>query len=118
MPLRQVLTLQQLDAALAAPREANLQIWATAPQGGTLSAFFVDDQAWLMYLRHDGDSGFSSRNPAYAGEPDAVQFFTLENGQVDEFPSGWFYPEAIVAATLREFAMYGSRPEGIKWHED
>jgi hypothetical protein len=118
MPLRQVSTLQQLNASLAAPREANLQIWVTASHGGTLSAFFVDAQAWLMYLRHEGDSGFSSRNPAYDGPPAAVRSFTLENGQVDEFPSSWFYPEAIVAAALREFATHGTRPEVIEWHED
>jgi hypothetical protein len=118
MPLRQVSTLQQIDASLSAPREANLQIWVTAPQGGTLSAFFVDAEAWLMYLRHDGDSGFSSRNPSYTGAPDAARSFILENGQVDEFPSSWFYPEAIVAAALREFAAHGRRPEGIAWHED
>lgn len=39
-----------------------------------------------MYLRYNGDAGFSSRNPSYAGQPDANQEYYLSNGQREEYP--------------------------------
>ena len=43
---------------------------------------------WLMYLRYDGDAGFSSRNPSYQGPSDAMIEYFLSNGQLDEYPVG------------------------------
>src|SRR3954447_593601 len=42
--------------------------------------------AWLMYLREEGDVGFHALNAYYDGSAEAMIAFTLENGQVDEKP--------------------------------
>ena len=47
------------------------------------------DFGWLMYLRGNGDPGFSSRNPNYDGPPDAQIDYELSNGQRDLYPASW-----------------------------
>ncbi len=41
---------------------------------------------WLMYLRENGDAGFSSRIPKYTGSSDAKLEYFLSNDQRDEYP--------------------------------
>jgi Immunity protein Imm1 len=118
MALLKFSTVEQLGVALAAPDKKDLQLSVAGPRGGWLRAFFVEDKGCLMYLRYQGDSGFSSRNPDNSGDPTATHSFTLENGQVDEFPASWFYPRSVVEGALREYALYGNRPERIQWHAD
>ena len=57
------------------------EVWLDAGEEGPALAMLVNaEHAWLMYLRdHDGDHGFSSRNPYYAGPPDALMKFMLVN---------------------------------------
>jgi hypothetical protein len=52
----------------------------------SLSALINGDMGWLMYLRYEGDVGFSMRNPNYIGAMDEVEEYYLENGQRDEYP--------------------------------
>jgi hypothetical protein len=42
------------------------------PEGPILCALINGELGWLMYLREEGDSGFSSRNPNYDGPADAI----------------------------------------------
>jgi Immunity protein Imm1 len=118
MPIHEISTPEQLDEALSGSLEDNLQLQVSALDGSSLSAFFVGERAWLMYLRYYGDSGFSSRNPEYAGDPESVLEFTLDNGQVDEFPASWFYPRHHVENTLRQFCTHQKQPLDISWYED
>jgi hypothetical protein len=118
VPIREVTTLEQLDEALAVSPRDNLQLHVSASDGSSLSAYFVGDRALLMYLRCFGDSGFSSRNPDYPVESAAVLEFTLDNGQVDEFPESWFYPAHQVERVLRQFCTQQTQPLDIVWQED
>lgn len=83
-----------------------------------MCALINGDRGWLMYLREPGDSGFSSRNPAYDGPThDTIEYF-LNNGQRDEYPASWAYPIAEVRRALDFFRRTGKRPTFIKWHRD
>ena len=76
------------------------------------------DRAWLMYLRFDGDAGFSSRNPAYQGPSDATLDFYLSNGQLDHYPVAWVIPLAQARAAFESFFEHGKKPSSINWHDD
>ena len=73
---------------------------------------------WLMYLRHETDAGFSSRNPNYKGSADAVIGYRLENGQHDYYPASWALPVEEVREALRPFKEQQSVPDWITWHDD
>lgn len=81
-------------------------------------ALFNDNRGWMMYLRFEGDAGFSTRNPNYEGPSDAVLRFTLENGQVDQYPTSWTYPSEVVFRALEQFIRTAAPPTGIDWHND
>lgn len=72
----------------------------------------------MMYLRHDGDEGFSSRNAAYAGPRELMMKFMLANGQMDEYPASWTYPVETVFDALVAFARDGRVPDSIAWFND
>jgi hypothetical protein len=71
-----------------------------------------------MFLRAPGDAGFSSRNPAYAGTPDATISYVLSNGQVDSYPASWALPMVTVERALQFFRAEGRAPPFISWHND
>jgi hypothetical protein len=89
-----------------------------SPDGQVLYALINNDRGWLMYLRQDGDSGFSSRNPAYDGPPDAKIEYLLNNGQEDLYPASWALPIAEVRRALEYFEREHRRPPFVTWHED
>lgn len=62
-----------------------------------------------MYLRSDeGDPGYSTRNPDYAGPEDAKIEYRLENGQVDEYPAAWNIPTPEALRALAHFSSQTS----------
>src|SRR5580693_3722447 len=89
-----------------------------SPDGQHLHALINDDRGWLMYLREGGDSGSSSRNPAYDGPVDAEIEYRLDNGQHDFYPASWALPIAEVRRALEYFERQHKRPPFVAWHED
>jgi hypothetical protein len=85
------------------------EISAETPDGQSLFALINGDRGWLMYLRANGDAGFSSRNPDYADPEDAVIDYVLSNGQRDEYPASWALPKAEVLRALEFFAENAGR---------
>jgi hypothetical protein len=75
-------------------------------------------QGWLMYLDEPGDSGYSSRNPAYAGPAGAKLEYYLGNGQRDEYPAAWAYPVDVIQRADDYFRREGKRAPFIEWHRD
>jgi len=72
--------------------------------------------AFLMYLRYEGDSGYTSRGHL---DRSGVASYVLANGQVDEYPLAWCIdPEQCYRAIACFFANDGARPDGIDWHKD
>ena len=100
------------------------EIWVcpqeTPEDERAMMALINGDWGWLMYLREDGDSGFSSRNPDYTGtEGDGNKMeFLLSNGQMDFYPLSYLLPTEQVLRALDYFETYHRLPEFIIWHDD
>ncbi len=92
------------------------ELWAYSPAGPSLCMLRNGDDAWLMYLRHEGDSGFSSRSAsARAGSAN----FKLSNGQFDAYPLSWCVDvKQCYKAMAYFYENAGARPEWIEWYED
>jgi len=71
-----------------------------------------------MYLRYEGDAGFSSRNPQYKGPENAVLEYWLSNGQRDEYPASRVYSTDKVFEALEWFANTRKTPLSIAWVND
>ena len=71
-----------------------------------------------MYLRENGDAGFSSQNPNYSGPADATIEYRLSNGQQDEYPASWALSVAEIERALNFFQKEHKPPTFIHWHND
>jgi hypothetical protein len=94
------------------------EVWAESPDGQALCALINGDRGWLMYLREEGDAGFSSRNPTYDGPPDAQIEYELSNGQRDLYPASWALPVAEVRRALAYFKREHRPPPFVAWYND
>ena len=122
---RMVATPEELRGSLEQERAQRfLEVWLERDDGdgvdhGSMALLASGDRAWLMHLRHhDGDSGFSSRDPDYAGREDAVLPFMLSNGQEDEYPVAWTIARDEAYRALEHFMVTGERAPWVTWHED
>jgi hypothetical protein len=103
--------------------------------GSAVVALLNRSTGWLMYLRHHGDAGFSSRNPAFdasaaaQSNPASVSRFNgmlvpvidyrLSNGQLDQYPASWALPEKEVMCALEYFVEHqGARAPFVVWNDD
>ena len=91
------------------------EILGTASQGTSLCMLRSGINAFLMYLRYPGDSGFTSQgNLEVTGDAS----YKLANGQQDSYPLSWsIEPEECYKAIVYFFVNEGMRPDWIKWHE-
>ncbi|MGT2469112.1 Imm1 family immunity protein [Mesorhizobium atlanticum] len=72
------------------------------------------DNAWLMYLRFEGDSGSVTRG----AQDTAMCAYTLANGQIDEYPRSWCVPlKRCYEAIVYFFHSGGGRYELVAWQE-
>lgn len=94
------------------------EIWVKGADGQSLCALIGGQVGWLMYLRFDGDAGFSSRNPDYAGDESAEIDYVLSNGQLDRYPASWALPLPIVMRALDHVRSTGSPPPFVVRHDD
>jgi hypothetical protein len=95
------------------------EIWIHHAVGWpALCALINGDAAWLMYLRFEGDAGFSTRNPNYAGPPKAVIEYYLANGQHDEYPASWNITTAEAPRALEYFFEQEAMAPWLQWHEE
>jgi hypothetical protein len=100
------------------PRSNFREVWEKKPDGRALCALNNGDVGWLMYLQEPGDTGWSSRNPAYDGPADAELEYYLSNGQRDVYPASWALPIAVVERALEHFRQTGERAPFVEWHSD
>lgn len=94
------------------------EVWLQSPGGQILGALINGDWGWLMYLRNEGDSGFHSQNPDYAGSPSAEIEYRLSNGQHDVYPALWALPCTEVRRALAYFDREHQIPPFVVWHEN
>lgn len=100
-------------------KERYQEIWVyTEDDEQVMMALINGDFGWLMYLREEGDAGFSSRNPEYVGSDDETMEFYLSNGQLDKYPLAWVLPMDQVKRALDYFEKYHKPPQFITWHND
>jgi len=69
-----------------------------------------------MYVRFDGDPGFSSRNPGIMSDEEIE--FRMGSGQTDFFPRHWTYHLAVLKEAMYSFLEDGRLPVQLKWHDD
>jgi hypothetical protein len=105
--LRNVEAAQPDDAELWVERES-----------ARMCVLLSSGRALLLFMRHSGDPGFSSRNPAFDPQTKSVHRFRLSNGQVDEYPVAWTYSSDDAFRALQEFAASGRVPDDMAWHND
>lgn len=96
----------------------DLEIWVSESNGSSLCALLNWQCGWLMFLRFEGDAGFSSRNPLMEQTEDPKEAFFLSNGQVDTYPSSWTMDRMMVFDALLEFVASGQRPSNVNWQDD
>ena len=105
-------------------KEQYKEIWVepkeTENDERAMMALINGDWGWLMYLREEGDSGFSSRNPDYTGTDDdgKTMDFLLSNGQLDYYPLSYVLPVEQVMKALSYFEEHHELPDFIVWHDD
>jgi hypothetical protein len=110
--------IDELRAKLGAVDTQFAEIWVDHGPFPALGALINGELGWLILLRHDGDAGFSSRNPGYAGREDVEREYRLENGQVDHYPASWAYSTKEVMDALLYFARNALVPEAMSWCND
>jgi hypothetical protein len=102
----------------ASASEQYREVWLSIESGPSLCVLINGNCGWLMYLRDDGDAGFSSRNPSFAENTDRLIEYRLSNGQIDEFPASWAVDETSIAQALEYFLRFKTRPPIIAWHDE
>ena len=109
-----VTSIEELDEALVRfEQHPHLELWALVPNGPRIAMLRNGTNAWLMYLRFDGDSGFVS-------EGDRTNIgsasYELANGQVDQYPLSWCIDvDQCYRAVMYFFVNDGARPEWVRW---
>ena len=109
------MTKDELDTILAENKKFK-EIWVNGSDGQSMCALINSDIGWLKYLRHEGDAGFSSRNPNEISEKE-IEYY-LSNGQCDYYPKNWAYPLDVIREALYSFISTGQLPKQVDWHDD
>jgi hypothetical protein len=94
------------------------ETWIESPDGQSLCALINGNQGLLVYHSENANSSFSSRNPTYIGQANAMIEYQLNNGQLDTYPAAWALPVSKIREALNYFERERQRPPFIVWHED
>ena len=95
------------------------EVWLYAESGWpAICALVNNGSTWLMFLRHDGDSGFSTRNPNYSGPKTALIEYFLANGQRDEYPAEWAISTTEALRGLEHFQQTQEMAPWLQWQEE
>jgi Immunity protein Imm1 len=118
--LYEVSDLDELRLRLAQARRTQfLEVWLEHAAGWpVICALINGEAAWLMYLRYEGDAGFSTRNPQYTGPKKGVIEYYLSNGQRDEYPAAWNITTAEAFRALEYFLEEAAMAPWLCWYDD
>jgi hypothetical protein len=110
----------ELRLCLAQVRRTQFsEVWMQHAGGWpAIAALINGEAAWLTYLRHEGDAGFSTRNPQHAGPEKAVIEYYLSNGQRDEYPASWNITTAEALRALEYFLEEEAMAPWLTWQDD
>jgi hypothetical protein len=103
--LHEVTNVDKLRARLAQLTQTQFsEVWIRhTADWPAVCALINGEAAWLMYMRYEGDAGFSTRNPQYTGPHKAMIEYYLSNGQCDEYPAAWNITTAEALRALEYF---------------
>jgi hypothetical protein len=79
----------------------------------SISVLFADGRAFVMALRESGDVGEVAIDPAAAGDQTPIAF-TIDNGQVDTWPTSATISSRQAEQVLEQWSR-GGRFEGVGW---
>ena len=114
-----VSTRDDLDEQLADARELkNAEVFLKRANGEMFALLKNGDVAWAMVMRNERDAGYSTRNPAYSGAPDATIEYRLSNGRREQYPAVWAVPAADALRAAEYFFDQGGRAPFLTWHDD
>jgi hypothetical protein len=118
--LYEVTDPDELRVRLAQIRRTQFsEVWMQHAAGWpAIGALINGEAAWLMYVRHEGDAGFSTRNPQYAGPEKAVIEYYLSSGQRDEYPASWNITTAEALRGLEYFLEEEAMAPWLHWNDD
>jgi Immunity protein Imm1 len=95
------------------------EVWLQHADGWpAIGALINGEAAWLTYVRHEGDAGFSTRNPQYAGPAKAQIEYYLSNGQRDEYPASWNISVTEALRALEHFLEEETMAPWLSWQDD
>ena len=92
------------------------EVWLHHQNGASLCALINKNVGWLMYIRFEGDSGFSTRNPNLISK-NTIEF-KLSNGQMDHYPEHWTYDLKTLSDAMQNFLSDGQLPPQVTWHDN
>jgi len=69
-------------------------------------------------VRHEGDAGFSTRDPQYTGPQKAMIEYYLSNGQRDEYPVAWNITTAEALRGLEFFLEEEDMAPWLTWQDE
>jgi hypothetical protein len=109
-----VTTVEQLGAALdVADGEELFELLASIPEGPAMTMLRSRSNAWLMYLRQPGDSGFRTNGD---DTRQGSASYRLSNGQLDEYPLSWCIDVEQCYKAIAYFCVNeGARPKWVPW---
>jgi hypothetical protein len=97
-------------------QEDMFELWLKTKHGPMISMLRNRANAFLMYLRAEGDSGFTSRG---ANGNVGSASFRLSNGEEHQYPLSWCIGTSQCYEALIEFfSQNGNKPDSVIWHED
>jgi hypothetical protein len=112
----EISNVEQLGAALDEfDKVAQFELWISVAQGPSMCMLRNRENAWLLYLRFEGDSGFNSLG---LSAREGAEKYRLSNGQEDEYPLSWCIDiRQCYKAIAYFYVNKGLKPEWIRWHE-
>ena len=96
-------------------QEQKFELWLSTNDGPSIVMLRNGEQAFLMYLRFNGDSGFVTK-----GDQDRQGTCAnkLGNGQIDQLPLSWCIDlDQCYRAVAYFFVNYGARYDYVAWQE-
>jgi len=118
--LHEVTNVDKLRARLAQLTQTQFsEVWIRhTADWPAVCALINGEAAWLMYMRYEGDAGFSTRNPQYTGPHKAMIEYYLSNGQCDEYPAAWNITTAEALRALEYFFDEKAMAPWLTWQDE
>jgi hypothetical protein len=92
------------------------EVWIKGHEESSLCAMINPNNAFLMYLRYEGDTGFRSNNKS--GHDNNTIEFRLSNGQSDHYPESWLTKKEKVKSALLTYFDGGGMDVNVDWIEE